>query len=123
LTGWKIDVRSESEAEEETRRARSSLGAIPGVNDMVAELLYQSGFKSAEEVAEAELEAILEVEGIAREKAETIYKSSRDYVAEKKRKEEEEKAKAAAPVEPEAPPAEEAGDSTGDKGQTDGADR
>lgn len=123
LTAWKIDVRSESEAEEETRRARSSLGAIPGVNDMVAELLYQSGFKSAEEVAEAELEAILEVEGIAREKAETIYKSSRDYVAEKKRKEEEEKAKAAAPVEPEASPSEEAGDSTGDKGQTDGADR
>ncbi|HEV8341356.1 MAG TPA: transcription termination factor NusA [Candidatus Binatia bacterium] len=96
LTGWKIDVRSESEADEETRRARSSLGAIPGVNDMVAELLYQDGFKSAEEVAEADLEALLEVEGIGREKAETIYKSSREYVAEKKRKEEEEKAKAAA---------------------------
>jgi N utilization substance protein A len=96
LTGWKIDVRSESEADEETRRARSSLGAIPAVNDMVAELLYQDGFKSAEEVAEADLEALLEVEGIGREKAETIYKSSREYVAEKKRKEEEEKAKAAA---------------------------
>src|SRR5713226_1032127 len=95
LSGWKIDVRGESEADEETRRARISLGAIPGVSDMVAELLYQEGFKSAEE-AEAELESILEVEGIGPEKAETIYKSSREYVAEKKRKEEEEKAKAAA---------------------------
>lgn len=100
LSGWRIDVRSESEADEETRRARISLGAIPGVNDMVAELIYQSGFKSAEELAEADLETILEIDGIGPEKAEVIYKSSREYVAEKRRKEEEEKA--AAQVEPEA---------------------
>lgn len=108
LSGWRIDVRSESEADEETRRARSSLGAIPGVNDMVAELIYQSGFKSAEELAEADLETILDIDGIGPEKAEVIYKSSREYVAEKRRKEEEEKRrkeeeeKAAAQVEPEA---------------------
>src|SRR5437763_15007653 len=56
LTTWRIDVRSEAEAEEETRRARQSIGAIPGINDMAAELLYQSGFKSAEVVSESELE-------------------------------------------------------------------
>jgi transcription termination/antitermination protein NusA len=95
LTGWKLDVRSESEMEEETRRARVSLGAIPGVNDMSAELLYQAGFKSAEEVAETDLETIADVDGISPEKAEAIYKSSREYVAEKRRREEEE-AKAAA---------------------------
>jgi len=95
LSGWKLDVRSESEMEEETRRARVSLGAIPGVNDMSAELLYQAGFKSAEEVAEADLETILDIDGIGPEKADTIYKSSREYVAEKRRREEEE-AKAAA---------------------------
>ncbi|MFQ5682596.1 MAG: transcription termination factor NusA [Candidatus Binatia bacterium] len=91
LTGWRIDARSESEAEEETRRARSSIGAIPAVNDMVAELLLQEGFKSAEELAEADLETILSIEGIGQEKAEAIYESSREHVAEKKRKEEEEK--------------------------------
>lgn len=99
LTGWRIDVRSESEAEEETRRARASIGAIPGVGDMVAELLYQSGFKSAEEVAEADLETILEIEGIGPEKAQLIYTSSREHVAEKKRAEEEEKAAAQAAAE------------------------
>ena len=93
LTGWRIDVRSESEADEETRRARSSLGAIPGVNDMVAELIYQAGFKSAEELAEADLETILDIDGIGAEKAEAVYKSSREHVAEKKRKEEKEKEK------------------------------
>lgn len=98
LTGWRIDARSESEADEETRRARISLGAIPAVNDLVAELLYQDGFKSAEELAEADLEALLEIEGIGPEKAEAIYKSSREHVAEKRRKEEEEKERAAAQV-------------------------
>ncbi len=96
LSGWRIDVRSESEAEEETRRARISLGAIPGVSDMVAELLYQAGFKSAEELAEADLESIVEVDGITPDKAEAIYKSSREHVAEKRRKEEAEKAEKAA---------------------------
>jgi N utilization substance protein A len=104
LTGWKIDVRGESEADEETRRAKISLGSIPGVNDIVAELLYQEGFKSAEKLSEAELETILDIEGIGPEKAQAIYTSSREYVAEKKRKEEEEKErkekeKESAPVE------------------------
>ena len=115
LAGWRIDVRSESEADEETRRARISLGAVPGINDMVAELLYQSGFKSAEELAEADLETILDVDGIGPEKAEVIYKASREYVAEKRRKEEEQKALAQAATEAttEAPATE--GDVTEDK--------
>jgi N utilization substance protein A len=104
LTGWRIDVRSEAEAEEETRRARMSIGAIPGINDFAAELLYQAGFKSAEEIAESELEDILDVEGISKEKAESLHKSAKEYVAEKRRKEEEEKANAAEQTIASAPP-------------------
>jgi transcription termination/antitermination protein NusA len=95
LTGWRIDVRSEAEAEEETRRARMSIGAIPGINDFAAELLYQAGFKSAEEIAESELDDILDVEGISKEKAESLHKSAKEFVAEKRLKAEEEKANAA----------------------------
>jgi transcription termination factor NusA len=72
-----------------------SIGAIPGINDFAAELLYQAGFKSAEEVSESELEDILDVEGISKEKAESLHKSAKEYVAEKRLKAEEEKAKAA----------------------------
>ena len=104
LTGWRIDVRSEAEAEEETRRARMSIGAIPGINDFAAELLYQAGFKSAEEVSESELEDILDVEGISKEKAESLHKSAKEYVAEKRLKAEEEKANAVEPVIESAPP-------------------
>ena len=64
LTGWNLEVRSESEAEDEARRARLSLSAIPGVGDVTAELLFQHGFKSAEEVAQADEAALAEVDGI-----------------------------------------------------------
>jgi N utilization substance protein A len=90
LTGWRIDVCSEADAEEETRKARQSIGAIPGINDIVAELLYQEGFKSAEDIAASELEDILDVEGVSKEKAEALHKSAKEYVVEKRRKEEEE---------------------------------
>jgi N utilization substance protein A len=89
LTGWRIDVCSEAEAEEETRRARQSIGAIPGVGDLAAELLYQAGFKSAEDVAQSELEEIMDVEGISKEKAESLHRSAKEYVEEKQRKEAE----------------------------------
>jgi N utilization substance protein A len=88
LTGWKLDARSESEMEEEARRARVSLGAVPGIGDMIVELLYQEGFKSAEEIAESALEEIAAVEGISKEKAEAIHKAAQEHVIEKKKKEE-----------------------------------
>ena len=89
LTGWRIDVRSEAEAEEETRRARQSIGAIPGIGDIAAELIYQEGFKSAEDIADSKLEEILDIEGVSKEKAEAIHKSAKQYVAEKRAKEAE----------------------------------
>ena len=99
LTGWKIDVRSEAEAEEESRRAKASLMAIPGVTDISAELLYQEGFKSAEELSEADLQMILDVEGITPEKAEAIHRASRAHVAELKARQLEEAKAQASPNE------------------------
>jgi transcription termination/antitermination protein NusA len=87
LTGWRIDVRSEAEAEAETRQARQSIGAIPGIGDIASELLYQEGFKSAEDVADSDLEEIMEVEGISKEKAEALHKAAKEYVAEKRSQE------------------------------------
>jgi N utilization substance protein A len=83
LTTWKLDVRSESEVEVEHTRALESLTSVPGIGDVTAELLYQNGFKSAEEVAAAELEDLVEVEGIGQEKADTVLRAARDYVAAK----------------------------------------
>src|SRR5262249_47164255 len=62
--GWKIDLRSESEAEDEARRARASLLAIPNLSDVTAELLYQNGVTSAEDLAASGEETVGEIEGI-----------------------------------------------------------
>lgn len=85
LTGFKLDVRSESEAEDEARQARASLISVPGIGDVAAELLYQNGFKSAEELAQADEQALAEVEGLGPEKAVSILKAARAYVEAKQR--------------------------------------
>lgn len=79
LTGWKLDVRSEAEVEVEHTRALSQLTAVPGISNMTAELLYQNGFKSVEDVAAADLEALLEIDGLGQEKASAILQAVRDY--------------------------------------------
>jgi N utilization substance protein A len=95
LSGFKLDVRSESEAEDEARKARASLISVPGIGDVAAELLYQNGFKSAEEVAQADEQALADVEGLGPEKAASILKAARAYVEAKQR----EAAAAAPPAE------------------------
>ncbi len=83
LSGWKLDVRSDSEAEEEARTARASLNAIPGIGDINAELLYQWGFRSAEQLADAN-ENNFEVEGISPERARQVIHAAREWVGRKR---------------------------------------
>jgi N utilization substance protein A len=87
LSGFKLDVRSESEAEDEARQSRASLVGVPGIGDVTAELLYQNGFKSAEEVAGAEESTLAEIDGLGPEKAGGILKAVRAYVAVKQQEE------------------------------------
>ena len=98
LSGWKLDVRSDSEAEEEARAARASLNAIPGIGDINAELLYQWGFRSAEQLSEAN-EDNFEVEGISPERARQVILAARDWVETKRRLEEQKVAAAQAALE------------------------
>src|ERR1700675_4669672 len=98
LSGWKLDVRSDSEAEEEARAARASLNAIPGLRDINAELLYQWGFRSAEQLSEAN-EDNFEVEGISPERARQVILAARDWVETKRRLEEQKAAAAQAALE------------------------
>jgi transcription termination/antitermination protein NusA len=104
LTTWKLDVRSESEAEDEARRARASLSAIPGLGDVTAELLYQYGFKSAEELAASDAETVGEVEGIGPDRAEGILTAAREHVAQQQAEAEAAAAEAATEPPPSLPP-------------------
>ncbi len=81
LTTWKLDVRSESEAEDEARRARASLSAIPGLTIAETELLFQHGFKSAEELAASDDETLQDVDGLSPERIEPILSATREHLA------------------------------------------
>jgi N utilization substance protein A len=106
LSGFRLDVRSESEADEEARQARASLISVPGIGDVAAELLYQNGFKSPEEVAQSDEQALGEIEGLGPDKTAGILKAARAFVEQKQREAEIAAAEAAAA--PPAKPAEEA---------------
>ncbi len=83
LTGWKIDVRSESVAEEESKRARKSLESIPGIGIGESELLYQEGYRSIYEVATTSLEELMTIEGLEPERVSQILQAATKLSEEK----------------------------------------
>ncbi len=58
--------------------------AIPGIGDVTAELLYQDGFKSAEELAGSDVERVTQVEGVSADKAAGIVKAAQAHVEQKR---------------------------------------
>ncbi|NBW40093.1 transcription termination factor NusA [bacterium] len=80
LSGWRIDVRSVSVAEEEAKRARTALEAIPGLDFMQSERLFQEGYRTVREVAEASIEDIAEIDGFSQELAEAVSASAKELV-------------------------------------------
>ncbi len=69
LTGWKIDVKSETGVEEAKHEGAESLMQIAGIGERTAELLYGEGFKGVAMVASAEPEALSSIKGISEKKA------------------------------------------------------
>jgi len=81
LTGWKIDINSESRVAEMWKNAISSLGKIDGVGDIMIDTLYKYGFRSARDVMTASLEQLMEVPGIGPKLAEKMQRSAARVVA------------------------------------------
>jgi len=61
LTGWRIDIHSESSHREEASRARAELSRITAVDEEQVEILFSSGFQSAQEIADADIEELMDV--------------------------------------------------------------
>lgn len=80
VTGWRIDVRSVSVAEEEAKRARAVLAAIPGIDFMHAEILFQQGYRSVRDVAEAGLDDFDGVEGLNQSEATEIVAKAKAHL-------------------------------------------
>jgi transcription termination/antitermination protein NusA len=80
LTGWKIDVKSESKYSKSMKEGYLSLLKIPGVGEMTASALYEGGFTSAKDVAEATIEDLLQIPGLTEKKATNIFASAQDLL-------------------------------------------
>lgn len=64
LTGWKLDIISESKFKQIEQEALGALQQIEGVDDELARAFYRLGFRALEEVAEASHEELLVVDGV-----------------------------------------------------------
>ncbi|OQX69608.1 MAG: antitermination protein NusA [Sorangiineae bacterium NIC37A_2] len=65
LTGWKLDIISESKFKQIEEDALGALREIEGVDEEMARSFYRLGFRALEEVAEASTEELFGIEGIS----------------------------------------------------------
>ncbi len=94
LTGWKIDIKSESKMEKISAEILESFKGLPYIGDVTSRVLYNEGFRSVKDIAEVDPEELGRLLEIDREKAVEITERARELLqAEVK------------PVEAEAPPA------------------
>jgi N utilization substance protein A len=89
LTGLRVDIKSESEVEEERRRdeeeriqGREILSQFPGVGPNVLDKLVDVGLYSPARIARAGVESLLSLPNIGEKKAMAIYEAAQAWVAE-----------------------------------------
>ncbi|MBN2125535.1 MAG: transcription termination/antitermination protein NusA [Deltaproteobacteria bacterium] len=80
LSGWHLDVTSESDYNRALKDAYDSLLNLDGVGENTALNLYQAGFRSAEDVAGAQATDLARLRDIGEKKAEKIVESAREYL-------------------------------------------
>ena len=67
LTGWKLDIVSETKFKQMEEDAIAQLARIDGVTDTVARNMYRMGFRALDEVAEATEEELSGIQGVGDE--------------------------------------------------------
>jgi N utilization substance protein A len=92
LTGWRIDIKSESKMREVARWIAEAVSVVPGCGEPEAELLLQRGITSLEDLARCESELLSSLPGIDEKGAASIKRRAEELAAVKA----EEEARAAA---------------------------
>jgi N utilization substance protein A len=77
LTGWHLDVKSETRYSQAMQTGYDSLVALPGVGISLADALYEAGFYSAEEISNATVEELIQIRGIGEDKAVKLIEAAR----------------------------------------------
>jgi N utilization substance protein A len=84
LTGWHLDVNSETSYSETMKSGYDSLVALPGVGISMADSLFEKGLYSAEELIKVSVDDLIQIRGIGEEKAAALIENARIYLAEAK---------------------------------------
>ena len=119
LSGWHLDVKSESAYNQAMQSGYNSLMALPGVGISLADALYEKGFYSAEEIAKASREELLQIRGVDDAMADSLIEAARTAVEQSAAAEPESEPAGEAP-----PPAESerASDAADGRAEVDAAD-
>lgn len=78
LTGWQLDVVSEEEHSRSLKDEFNNLMSIPGVGAAQAEALHSSGYYTVDDVAEASMSDLLDIDGFDEERATLVLESARN---------------------------------------------
>jgi N utilization substance protein A len=84
LLGWKIDVKTESKYSKSLKEGYLSLLRIPGVGEITANVLHEANYTSAREVAESNLEDLMQATGLSEKKAASLIEAAQEMLGQKK---------------------------------------
>ena len=87
LTGWKLDIISDSKFKQMEEEAISALSKIDGVTDAIARSMYRMGFRALEELSEASEEELAAIPGLGDAEAATRIRSAAEVTMETLRQE------------------------------------
>jgi len=80
LTGWKLDILSETRMTKRLEDAKTLLMGIEGMNDTLAQSLYHFGF-TVEQIVSAEVANLMTVPGFNEEKAKEVKENAAKFVS------------------------------------------
>jgi N utilization substance protein A len=63
LSGWKLDIMSESSSSQRTAEAIFNLMLVPGMTETMAQNIFQSGFNSVQALSDADYEDVMIIPG------------------------------------------------------------
>jgi N utilization substance protein A len=86
LTGWKLDIISESKFKQIEEEALQALREIDGVDEELARAMYRLGFRALEEIAEASVEELVPIQGVGSPEAAQSLKERAESTMERLRK-------------------------------------
>ncbi|MDE3268783.1 MAG: transcription termination factor NusA [Pseudomonadota bacterium] len=81
LTGWRLDIKSESSLEAQLTEIKSILASVSGIGAMQAEILVHEGIKTPDEIAAMSKQALMRLLNLEEEKAEKLIAAAADVDA------------------------------------------